>query len=118
VYKTLCSIESHPNILRSLDLIQEYLDTKPNEYENGPRYLATDFVTTEKARLNIYMRYPAGSFDDIWDYYTLGGRIPGPDEDNDRFRELMAFTSYNPDINKAQNDQAHYTAVQRKMTAI
>ncbi|GIJ88499.1 hypothetical protein Asppvi_007423 [Aspergillus pseudoviridinutans] len=52
----LPNIESQPNILRSLDLIQEYLDTKPKEYENGPRYLATDFVTTEKARLKIYMR--------------------------------------------------------------
>jgi hypothetical protein len=74
-------------------LIQEYLDTKLKEYENGPRYLATDFVTTEEARLKIYMRHPAESFDDIWDYYTLGGRIPGLDEDKGRFRELMAFTS-------------------------
>ncbi|KAG0153492.1 hypothetical protein PDIDSM_2144 [Penicillium digitatum] len=114
----LPDIKSHPNILLSLDLIQEYLDTKPKEYENGPRYLATDFVTTEKARLKIYMRHPAESFDDIWDYYTLGGRIPGLDEDRDRFRELMALTSYNPDISKAQNDQTPYTAVERKMTAI
>lgn len=117
----LPDIQSHPNILRSLDLIQAYLDTKSKEYENGPRYLATDFVTTEKARLKIYMRHPAESFEDIWDYYTLGGRIPGQDEDKDHFRELMAFTSYNPDIDKAQNDdqhQPHYTAVQRKMKAI
>ncbi|KAJ5497538.1 hypothetical protein N7463_009525 [Penicillium fimorum] len=115
----LPNIQSHPNILSSLDLIQEYLDTKPKEYENGPRYLATDFVTTEKARLKIYMRHPAESFDDIWDYYTLGGRIPGLDEDKDRFRELMSFTSYNPDINKSQDsEQPHYTTVLRKMTAI
>ncbi|KAA8642473.1 uncharacterized protein ATNIH1004_011418 [Aspergillus tanneri] len=60
------------------------------EYENGPRYLATDFVTTEKARLKIYMRHPAESFDDIWDYYTLGGRISDLDEDKEKFRELVS----------------------------
>ncbi|RLL97902.1 hypothetical protein CFD26_105210 [Aspergillus turcosus] len=115
----LPNIEAYPNILRSLDLIQEYLDTKPKEYENGPRYLATDFVTTEKARLKIYMRHPAESFDDIWDYYTLGGRIPGLDEDKEKFRELMSLTSYNPDPNKAKDgDKPDYTAVQRTMTAI
>lgn len=115
----LPNIESHPNILRSLDLIQEYLDTKPKEYENGPRYLATDFVMTDKARLKIYFRHPAADFNDIWDYYTLGGRIQGLDEDKEKFRELMSFTSYNPDPVSSQNDdQPSYTAVQRKMTAI
>ncbi|KAE8373925.1 aromatic prenyltransferase [Aspergillus bertholletiae] len=115
----LPNIESHPNILRSLDLIQQYLNTKPKEYENGPRYLATDFITTDKARLKIYMRHPAESFEDIWDYYTLGGRIPGVDEDKEKFRELMSLTSYNPDPTPAQDgDKPHYTAVQRKMTAI
>ncbi|KAE8367014.1 hypothetical protein BDV27DRAFT_82297 [Aspergillus caelatus] len=65
------------------------------------------------------MRHPAESFDDIWDYYTLGGRIPGLDEDKEKFRELMSLTSYNPDPTSAQEGgQPHYTAVQRKMTAI
>ncbi|OAG11210.1 aromatic prenyltransferase [Paraphaeosphaeria sporulosa] len=115
----LPNIESHPNILRSLALIQEYLDTKPKEYENGPRYLATDFVMMDKARLKIYFRHPATDFEDIWDYYTLGGRIPGLDEDKEKFRELMSFTSYHPDPAAIQNgDKPHYTAVQRKMTAI
>lgn len=115
----LPNIQSHPNVLRSLDLIQEYLNTKPKEYENGPRYLATDFVMTDKARLKIYFRHPAVDFEDIWDYYTLGGRIPGLDEDKDKFRELMSLTSYNPDPSSAQDgDKPHYTAVQRKMTAI
>jgi DMATS type aromatic prenyltransferase len=115
----LPNIDSHPNILRSLDLIQEYLDTKPKEYENGPRYLATDFVMTDKARLKIYFRHPAVDFEDIWDYYTLGGRIPGLSEEKEKFRELMSFTAYNPDPATIQDgDTTHYTAVQRKMTAI
>ncbi|KAH4131218.1 hypothetical protein HBH47_012850 [Parastagonospora nodorum] len=105
----LPNIEAHPN----------YLNTKPKEYENGPRYLATDFVIKDKARLKIYFRHPAVDFEDIWDYYTLGGRISGLDNDKETFRELMAFTSYNPDSSTTQDSgRADYTAVQRKMTAI
>ena len=114
----LPNIKSHPNILRSLDMIQEYLDTKPKEYENGPRYLATDFITTDKARLKIYMRHPAESFEDIWDYYSLGGRIPDLDEDKEKFRDLVTLTSDNSDNIMQQNDKLPYTAVARKMTAI
>ncbi|KAL4744591.1 tryptophan dimethylallyltransferase-domain-containing protein [Aspergillus terricola var. indicus] len=115
----LPNIQSHPNILRSLDLIQEYLATKPKEYENGPRYLATDFVDTHKARLKIYMRHPAESFGDIWDYYTLGGRIEGLGDDKEAFLELMSFTSHDPNCNGTANGkQPNYTAVQQKMTAI
>lgn len=68
------------------------------------------------------MRYPRQSFDEIWDYYTLGGRIPGLDDDKDKFRDLMNLvsgTSWDDETKKRnQTDQPLYTTVSRKLTAI
>ncbi|RYO78264.1 hypothetical protein DL766_007610 [Monosporascus sp. MC13-8B] len=87
--RQLPDIFSRPNILSSLRLVEEYLASKPKDWENGARYLATDFVTLDKARLKIYLRCPGTSFDDIWDYFTLGGRIPGMDNVKDRYRQFV-----------------------------
>lgn len=120
--RQLPDINSHPNILRSLGLIEDYLSDKPKDWENGTRYLATDFVVPGKARLKVYMRHPGQSFDDIWDYYTLGGRIPGLDDDKEKFRDLMNFVSgfsYDDETRKQnRTDQPLYTTVHRKLTAI
>jgi DMATS type aromatic prenyltransferase len=72
-------IQSHPNVLRSLMMIDDYLAEKPQEWQDGARFLATDFAVPEKARIKIYMRCLDRDFDAIWDYYTLGGRIIGLD---------------------------------------
>lgn len=120
--RQLPDVNSHPNILRSLGLIEDYLSDKPKDWEDQPRYLATDFVAPGKARLKIYMRYPGQSFDEIWDYYTLGGRIPGLDDDREKFRDLynlVSGMSYDAETGKqSQTDQSQYTRVQRKATAI
>ncbi len=87
--RQLPGLESYPNILRSLDLVQDYLDTKPKVWQDGTRFIATDFAAPDRARLKVYIRCFGGSFDDIWDFYTLGGRIPGMEEDKEKFRDLM-----------------------------
>lgn len=68
------------------------------------------------------MRHPEQSFDDILDYYTLGRRIPGLDDDKEKFRDLMNLVSgfsYD-DKTRKQNrtDQPLYTTVNRKLRAI
>ena len=120
--RELPDINSYPNILKALGVLEDYLSTKPAEFENGPRYLATDFVAPGKARLKIYMRHPGESFDEIWDYYSLGGRIKGLEEDKKKFKDLLELTSgatYDAKTGKqTSNDHRHYTSVGRKMTAI
>lgn len=113
----LPNVASFPNVLQSLDIIGDYLDSKPANWKDGARYLATDFIAPGKARLKIYLRYPGESFDEIWDYYTLGGRIPALDSDKALFRDLIALTGpgsehggINPDLD--------YTNFRRKMTCI
>ncbi|KAL8923977.1 MAG: hypothetical protein Q9208_004261 [Pyrenodesmia sp. 3 TL-2023] len=120
--RQLPNIASYPNILRSLEKIEEYLSSKPKDWEEGVRYLATDLVAPGKARLKVYMRYAGDSFDGIWDYYTLGGRIPGLDGDKEKFRDLMTLTSggtHNTDSgSQIQTDQRTVTPGARKATAI
>ncbi|KAI0380363.1 aromatic prenyltransferase [Hypomontagnella monticulosa] len=67
----------------------EYLASKPKDWENGARFLATDLVSPEKARLKLYLRCPDSNFDTIWDYFTLGGRIPGLNNFYDQYREFV-----------------------------
>lgn len=113
--RQLPAINSYPNILQSLGMIEDYVAEKPKDWEDGARYLATDFVDPQQARLKIYFRFAGDSFDEIWDYYTLGGRIHGLDEDKDKFRELVELTS-GPGLMKG--DERPFTNVSRKATAI
>ncbi|KAI4171644.1 MAG: hypothetical protein LQ343_004122 [Gyalolechia ehrenbergii] len=120
--RQLPDIHSYPNILQSFGQIEDYLSTKPRDWEEGVRYLATDFLGPAKARLKVYMRYAGDSFDDIWDYYTLGGRISGLEADKEKFRDLMRLTSggsHNTESGRqGQTDQRSVTAVARKATTI
>lgn len=118
----LPNVESTPNILKALGMIGDFLADKPKDWEEGSRYLATDFVAPGKARLKIYMRYPGKSFEEIWDYYTLGGRIPDLDADREKFKDmmdLMSGSSYDEAIKKQnQTNQPAYTGARRKMEVI
>ncbi|KAI1161005.1 aromatic prenyltransferase [Nemania serpens] len=115
----LPDIQSYPNVLRSLNSIMTYLDTKPASWKDGARYLATDLVAPGQARLKIYMRYPGESFDEIWDYYTLGGQIPAMDADKKLFRDLIELTGAGTTGNgNYTNGHLHYTDFRRKMTCI
>ncbi|KAL8824771.1 MAG: hypothetical protein Q9170_008047 [Blastenia crenularia] len=120
--KALPNVSSYPNILHSLELIEDYLSTKPKDWEEGLRYLATDFLAPGKARLKVYMRYAGDSFDDIWDSYSLGGRIPGLEDDKEKFWDLMRLTSgrgHNTESGRRkQTDQRTVAQVARKATAI
>ncbi|KAK2608292.1 hypothetical protein N8I77_006910 [Diaporthe amygdali] len=90
--RQLPDIGSHPNILLGLKMIEDYVADNP-KYEGCGRGLSTDFVPAGKARLKVYLRYWGDDFDEVWDYYTLGGRIPIPDldEDKEKLRDLIAL---------------------------
>jgi DMATS type aromatic prenyltransferase len=81
-------IASFPNLLHGLRMIEEYVDDHP-QYHSCGRGMACDLVPAGIGRLKVYLRYWGRSFDEIWDYYTLGGRIPGLDDDRDKLREMV-----------------------------
>lgn len=117
----LPDVESHPNILRSLNTINDYLSDKPKAWQMGTRYLATDLVAPGKARFKVYMRCFGTTFDEIWDYYTLGGRIPDLDDDKEKFRDLMDLvsgTTYTETSSKSQMELSRFTSTSQKLTAI
>jgi DMATS type aromatic prenyltransferase len=113
----LPDVASFPSVLNSLNIIGDYLASKPDNWKDGARYLATDFVAPGEARLKIYLRYPGESFDEIWDYYTLGGRIPALDDDKALFRDLIALTGPGSE-HGGTNPDLDYTHFRRKMTCI
>ncbi|KAI1389671.1 aromatic prenyltransferase [Hypoxylon trugodes] len=90
--RQLPSIEQYPNILSSVKMMEGYLAEHPG-LENGTRGMSTDCVAPGLARLKIYMRYHGESFEEIWDYYTLGGRIPNLESDKETFRDLWNYTN-------------------------
>lgn len=89
--RQLPDIGSHPNILLGLKMIEDFVADNP-QYESQGRGLSTDFV--RNARLKVYLRYLGDDFDEIWDYYTLGGRIPIADleEDKEKLRDIIRFS--------------------------
>ncbi|CZT12199.1 uncharacterized protein RAG0_16114 [Rhynchosporium agropyri] len=81
--RQLPDIGSHPNILLGLKMIEDFMADHP-QYESQGRGLSTDFVPAGQARLKVYLRYVGDDFEEMWDFYTLGGRIPIPDLDADK----------------------------------
>ncbi|KAG5929191.1 hypothetical protein E4U53_002512, partial [Claviceps sorghi] len=136
-WKTICQAihqlpdisAKYPVLLDSLRMIDDYLATKPDSWQEGARYLATDFVSPDKSRLKVYLRYPGNSFDEVWDFFTLGGRIPAPEGDKAMLRDLMALTGPGSEATDANssggsssnytvNSDLDYTNFRRKMTCI
>lgn len=117
--RALPGVEQYPNILKAMELIDDFVTTNSDEYRHGPRFLATDFVSPDKSRLKVYFRQPFQDFESIWNFYTLGGRIPCLDEDKEMFRDLLTMAG-NTDgkIQTGDESKPHYTTVARKMTAI
>ncbi|KAL8792765.1 MAG: hypothetical protein Q9195_004652 [Heterodermia aff. obscurata] len=117
--RQLPQIESYPNILASLKMIEDYLSTKPKDFQHGVRYLATDFLVPGKTRLKIYMRIPGPSFEDTWDFYTLSGRIRGLEEDKEKFRDLIDFMKGTENATETQvQTQPSLTKARVKTTTI
>ncbi|KAJ5701268.1 hypothetical protein N7488_008816 [Penicillium malachiteum] len=119
--QSLPGVESFPNILSSTEIINDYLSEKPDSWQMGTRYLATDLVSPNKARFKVYMRCFDTSFEGIWDYYTLGGRIPNLDEDREKFRQLMDLvsgTTYAETRSKDDMQMGRFTSATGKLTAI
>ncbi|PYI24901.1 aromatic prenyltransferase [Aspergillus indologenus CBS 114.80] len=98
----LPAIETHPNFLRGLELLETYMTTttpsptfpgKPAApaYQAGALALSTDLTAPPptQARLKLYLFPPSDDFAAVWDYYTLGGRIPGLEGDRGKFAALM-----------------------------
>lgn len=108
--RQISNIGHYPNILLALKTIEDYVQDNP-QYETSGRGLATDFVKPGKARLKMYMRYWGNSFDEIWDYYTLGGRIPNLDDDKEKLRDLIYLTKgseYPPDMTRNETPEAQH----------
>lgn len=121
VLQQLPNIDAYPNILRSANIINDFLSDKPQAWQMGVRYLATDLVAPSKARFKVYMRCFGTTFDEIWDYYTLGGRIPDLDDDKEKFRDLMDLvsgTSYAETRSKSEMELGRFTSATQKLTAI
>jgi len=74
-------------------MINHFLSDKPEAWQMGTRYLATDLVAPGKARFKVCMRCFGTIFNEIWDYYTLGGWIPDLYNDKEKFRDLMDLVS-------------------------
>ncbi|OTA83738.1 hypothetical protein M434DRAFT_400630 [Hypoxylon sp. CO27-5] len=114
-------IGEYPNILLALKLIEDYVAAKP-ELAVAARGLSTDFVKAGKARLKIYMRYLGDNFDDLWDYYTLGGRIPDLESNKEMFRDLMKLSSDSTYVGQTgeltQADQRRRALLKTKPTAV
>ncbi|KAF7369687.1 Aromatic prenyltransferase [Mycena venus] len=92
-----------PRLQAALALVDVFLTEKGVEWEDEVRYIATDFVKPEKARLKIYFRCPAGaSVQEVWDACTLGGRITGMDgEDRAHLEGLIASIAGKADARDA-----------------
>ncbi|PGG97988.1 hypothetical protein AJ80_09610 [Polytolypa hystricis UAMH7299] len=117
----LPGVEAFPNILKNLETINDYLSDKPEAWQMGTRYLATDLIAPEKARFKVYMRCFGTTFDEIWDYYTLGGRIPDLDDDKEKFRDLMDLvsgTTYADTRSTNNMELGRFTSATGKLTAI
>lgn len=59
------------------------------------------------------MRYPGRSFEHVWDFYTLCGRLPGLEEDKEKFRDLMNLMSGTSDTAETQEQTQTVNATQR-----
>ena len=90
--RLLPDIGQYPNLLRGLKLLEDYVEDHP-QYQSSGRGMSPDLVRAGMARVKIYMRYEGDSFDEIWDYYTLGGRIPDLDSDKEKLRDLTELTT-------------------------
>lgn len=116
----LPGVNKYPNITKSVNMINDYLATKPEAWQMGTRFLATDLVAPEKARFKVYLRCFGTSFEEIWDFYTLGGRIPDLDCDREAFRELMDMvsgTTYAASRNDRDMSMDRFQRVEQKLTA-
>lgn len=120
--RALPDIHTHPNILSALACIEAYLATKPKDWGDGARYLATDLVAPDRSRLKLYMRCPSTHFDDVWDFFTLGGRIPGLEEDREKYRDFIDLLGGRPSsagsVPGGNGDATMETANLRKLTTM
>ncbi|KAH7308598.1 aromatic prenyltransferase [Stachybotrys elegans] len=118
----LPTISSKPNILSSLALIEEYLASKSEDWENGARFLSTDLLSSDQTRLKLYFRCPDSHFETIWDYFTLGGRIPGLQDAKSQYRDFIEFLTDEAVGNQVRSSRALAggieTGSRRKMTTI
>ncbi|CAJ2502749.1 Uu.00g101430.m01.CDS01 [Anthostomella pinea] len=120
--RQLPDVSSRTNILSALRMIEEYLASKPKEWQNGAMFLATDFVSPDKARLKIYLRCPGTSFDAIWDYFTLGGRITGVESAKEEYRQFIDVLASGAEAQLEQGSGGSgpglETASRRKLTTV
>ncbi|KAK7737389.1 hypothetical protein SLS53_006694 [Cytospora paraplurivora] len=113
--RALPGIDERPNILLALSAVEDYLATKPTDWANGARFLATDLVSPAKSRLKVYLRCPLTNFDDIWDFFTLGGRITGLQDDKEKYRDFIDLLG---GVDSSDSSDRMETANRRKLTTM
>lgn len=126
--KQLPEVASLPNILSSLALIDDYLASKPKDWQQGARFISIDLLHPSKSRIKVYLRCPGTSFDDMWDFYTLGGKLDASLDDKAKFQQLfrliMGCRDGDPDPNPfnspffSLNSETRMTSVQHKLTTM
>ncbi|KAI1074117.1 tryptophan dimethylallyltransferase-domain-containing protein [Whalleya microplaca] len=87
--RQLPALDENPGIVSSLELIESFLRSQPKYCEEYARFVATDLAEPKKARIKIYIGCREQTFEGVWDWLTLGGRVTIFNEDDkEKIREL------------------------------
>ncbi|OTA60880.1 4-dimethylallyl tryptophan synthase [Hypoxylon sp. EC38] len=70
--------EKHPSLLPSLEMLEDYVNSRGPEGTACPRLLSCDLVGSNKSRIKIYLLEQNVSFPAMKDLWTLGGRRKDP----------------------------------------
>lgn len=94
--RQLPGLDQSPGISTSLQLIEDFLASKPPECQELVRILATDLKHPSKARIKLYLRCPENDFEGVWEWLTLGGRYTKYDEYKGKFKDLYDLVMGTP----------------------
>jgi len=83
---------SMASVVPQLSMLQEHLRSYGDAIEDSVRYLATDLVQPEKARLKIYIRCPGQEFEQVWGFLTMRGKIAYSEEHRLAIKTLYEAT--------------------------
>jgi DMATS type aromatic prenyltransferase len=103
------------NLLASLEVLEEYVQSRPVEFQNGARFVATDLIGREKARIKIYLRAEGCSFAEVWELFTLGGRLTYLDDSSADIEALFNAVTTSGLSNGTAPSRSSNREVYRKM---
>jgi DMATS type aromatic prenyltransferase len=106
--RQLPGLDQSPGISTCVQLIEDFLATKPPMCQELVRIIATDLKHPSKARIKLYFRCPENDFEGVWEWLTLGGRFTKYDDDKDKFKHLYNLVMGTP---SSQDDSAGVSPV-------